>query len=149
MFVKDGKKLDKGVFMPRLRGGTTADITLDGHDVCHMRNSVLMGNKDWRLDYAVMDLYHEDMVYVSSKKDINNVFFRVQHCSGDPSHALYQPCSGLPRLICIRELQPGEELTFNYNLTADNCDEEYCESSDPVDLEASFSLGTQVCAFVL
>ena len=148
MFIEAGKQLGKGVFMPRLRGGTTTDITLFREDMRYMRKSVLLQTSDWRLDYAVMDLYHDDMVYVPSSKDINNILFRVQHSSKDPSHALYQPCSGLPRLVCKRELQPGEELTFNYNLTPDDCDEVYYESSDPEDLGASFSIGTQVGAIV-
>ena len=144
VFVKMGKTLGKGVFTPRLSGGTTEDITLSDDNVRRMHRSALIVRKDWRLDYAVMDLYHDDMVYVPKNKDTMDVFFRVQHRSSEPSHVLYQPCSGLPRLVCIRELQPGEEVTFNYNLTPDNCEEETYESSDPEDLGASFSLGTQV-----
>ena len=140
------------LFMPHTRGGWTRDLSFNGPDVlCIPRKQ--LSEEAWKQDYAIMDLFNDGLVHVPATKEIKQILFRIHHRSKDPSHQLCQVRDEPPTLVCLWELKAGEELTFDYNISytwyeSSDDSEEAEESSDPEDMEASFSLGTQVCEYI-
>ena len=145
-----GKELGLGVFMPDEKGGCTVDFVADGEHVLHIRADEMA---NWQKDYAIMDLFNDDMVFVPRTREIKNIMFRIQH-SADATHLLLQSKPGAPRMVRLTETNAKQELTVNYGLAEIYQDEMQAfamgrgkklrpESPMPKDLSESIVLGSQ------
>ena len=114
-FLRMGKRTGLGLFMPSNFTGLklTEDIYLD--DSILTAAATIRGT--WRCDYAIADHARVDCVWVpgcKSAPDIACKLYRAQH-SLTPSHKCVQDKTlDRIRLVCIRPMGPGEEITYFY-----------------------------------
>ena len=74
----------------------------------------------WMFDYAIQDRVRPDCVWVPACTSVSNVsckVYKAQH-SLNPSHKIVQDRqpgdTARMRLVCIRPLGPGDEITYFY-----------------------------------
>ena len=116
-FLRLGKRTGQGLFMPTNFTGLklTEDIYLDHATL----TAVTIIRKTWMCEYAIADRVRADCAWVpdcKSASDITCKLYRAQH-SVSPSHRCVQDLPGDKdriRLVCIRPLGPGEEITYFY-----------------------------------
>ena len=91
----------------------THDLVFEGEHVVHIRESACA---TWQQDYAIADRYVEGYVYAPKTPRILCRLFRANHESWDksPTHRLVHVEGSVPMLCCLREIGPGEEVTFDY-----------------------------------
>ena len=118
-FLRLGKRTGQGLFMPTNFTGLklTEDIYL--HHATLTAVSTIQ--KTWMCDYAIADRVRAECAWVPNCKSASDIickFYRAQH-SVSPSHRCLQGPNHRGdmeriRLVCIRPLGPGEEITYFY-----------------------------------
>ena len=117
-FRKLSKKTGQGLFMPDNFTGLkcTEDIVLCDSNLTAA--TTIRGT--WMFDYAIQNRVRPDCVWVPASASVSNVsckLYKAQH-SVNPSHKIVQDCkpggAERIRLVCIRPLGPGDEITYFY-----------------------------------
>ena len=117
-FLKLSKKTGQGLFMPENFTGLkfTDDVLLC--DSTLTTATTIRGT--WMFDYAIQDRVRPDCVWVPACTSVSNVsckVYKAQH-SLNPSHKIVQDRhpgdAASIRLVCIRPLGPGDEITYFY-----------------------------------
>ena len=111
-----GVETDLGLFMPSDTGGRTEDLHFCGRHCRYLYHSTM---EPWQWDYVIKDPHNPGMVYVPATKALKCRLFRVQY-SNDPTHQVVWKSMECCRLVCLRDLKPGEEITRNWSTKEDN-----------------------------
>ena len=98
-----------GLFMPSDKEGRTDDLHFCGRHCRYLYHSTI---EPWQWDYAIKDPHNHGMVYVPATKTLKCRLFRVQH-SDNPTHQIVWESMECCHLVCLRDLQPREEITCN------------------------------------
>lgn len=127
--VRRSKQLDREAFPDAVHSGlglfarVRCRLTIVFQSMCTVR--ILRGQlSDRQLEYRVDCGDDEDYVFTPTLRSLTpphivTYFWRIQHNSKAPTHALdWDPAPHHMRLVPLRVLEAGDEVTFNYLWTS-------------------------------